>query len=318
MTTPTLLPPSAGPLVRDLEQATARIGDVPVPIGTLWNPDACPEAALPWLAWALGVEAWDPNWQTDTKRKVIRHALRRSMQRGTPAAVREVLESFGAAYTFNENTPKPQTCQIQIHNAGEIHADDLDAIPRALAPVWRASIRCEIVAGFGGAGGVVVGAAAQFLALVRSPVVVRPPYEQAIAIPASTMDVDTANTKRWRLDDNVAIGEPLLADPATSGDLNRIAVLNNRGPGAAQLRLFFADSMSDEWKASVAAVTVSQGALSVTVPGPTHPRNQQTDVSRDYYWTPPAGLDQDLADFFFSDMDRAADWALTLRTPSGG
>jgi len=57
-----LLPPNATALEHAADAAMARIADVNVPIRDLWNPDLCPEALLPWLAWALSVEPWDADW----------------------------------------------------------------------------------------------------------------------------------------------------------------------------------------------------------------------------------------------------------------
>ena len=47
-----ILPPNATALERALADAGARLSDVPVVVRELWNPDACPAAHLPWLAWA--------------------------------------------------------------------------------------------------------------------------------------------------------------------------------------------------------------------------------------------------------------------------
>ena len=50
---PSLLPPNASALERKLEQATLRLGTLPVPLRELWNPDTCPAHLLPWLAWTV-------------------------------------------------------------------------------------------------------------------------------------------------------------------------------------------------------------------------------------------------------------------------
>ena len=47
-----LLPRNATGAERAIEGATARVGAVPTPFRDLWNPDTCPAALLPWLAWA--------------------------------------------------------------------------------------------------------------------------------------------------------------------------------------------------------------------------------------------------------------------------
>ena len=70
-----LLPPSASDFMRRAEAGTQRITDIPVDLRKLWNPDECPVALLPYLAWALSVDRWDKNWSEQTKRQVIKSAL---------------------------------------------------------------------------------------------------------------------------------------------------------------------------------------------------------------------------------------------------
>jgi phage tail P2-like protein len=89
-----LLPPIRGKAEAALAQAaTARA--LPVPIDTLWDPMRCPAALLPWLAWTLQVEDWDPIWSEARKRAIVAEAVAIHRLRGTLAAVRRVLRLAG-------------------------------------------------------------------------------------------------------------------------------------------------------------------------------------------------------------------------------
>jgi len=90
-----LLPPNATPFELALEASTERIGDVPVPVGDLWNPDTCQVEVLPWLGWALSVDDWDSSWPESTKRAVIKNSLKVHMIKGTVGAVRQALSAAG-------------------------------------------------------------------------------------------------------------------------------------------------------------------------------------------------------------------------------
>lgn len=90
-----LLPHNATPQEVALELTTARVGAVDVPIRDLWNPDTCPTAHLPWLAWALSVDSWEAAWPEEVKRQALRRSVAVHRRKGTPAAVREALEAVG-------------------------------------------------------------------------------------------------------------------------------------------------------------------------------------------------------------------------------
>jgi phage tail P2-like protein len=92
-----LLPPNASPEERALSAATARLSlpDTALGIDTLWNPDECPEALLPWLAWALSVDMWNADWDTATKRRVIAASIGIRRRAGTVWAVKEALKATG-------------------------------------------------------------------------------------------------------------------------------------------------------------------------------------------------------------------------------
>lgn len=91
----TLLPPNATKAERALEGATSRISDVPLRIRESWDPDTCPVALLPWLAWAFSVDEWDPDWPEDVKRAVIRTSYDQHRKKGTVASVRRSLRTIG-------------------------------------------------------------------------------------------------------------------------------------------------------------------------------------------------------------------------------
>lgn len=91
----TLLPNNATGGELALEQAMARVGSVSVGIRPIWNPDTCPENLLPWLAWALSVDNWDPGWSDDAKREVVRKSVGVHKRKGTKGAVVEALRAAG-------------------------------------------------------------------------------------------------------------------------------------------------------------------------------------------------------------------------------
>jgi phage tail P2-like protein len=90
-----LLPQNATTLETALEGSIARISDVPTPVRDTWNPDACPENMLPWLAWAFSVDDWDASWDATQKRNAIKSAVRVQRYKGTIGAVRDALSVLG-------------------------------------------------------------------------------------------------------------------------------------------------------------------------------------------------------------------------------
>lgn len=93
--TQTVLPPNATATETAIEGASARVGDVPVPNGALWDADTCPAAFLPWLANALSVDDWDPDWTDETKRGVIRASVAVHRRKGSLGSVRSALAAAG-------------------------------------------------------------------------------------------------------------------------------------------------------------------------------------------------------------------------------
>lgn len=90
-----LLPPNAEQLERLAAEALIQIERVPIPIRDLVNPDRCPLALLPYLAWAFSVDRWDERWSETTKRKVIKSSYFVHSRKGTIGALRRVVEPLG-------------------------------------------------------------------------------------------------------------------------------------------------------------------------------------------------------------------------------
>lgn len=97
-----LLPINATAQERAIEAATARLASVPVPILSLWDPARCPVALLPWLAWALSVDTWSPDWPEAVKRARIARAIEIQRKKGTLAGIRAVVSVFGGAVSIVE------------------------------------------------------------------------------------------------------------------------------------------------------------------------------------------------------------------------
>lgn len=122
MSEPSLLPPSATASERAIEAAV--VERVPAPIRELWDPDTCPAALLPWLAWALSIDAWKDYWPEHIKRARIRNAIAIQRKKGTVQSVRDVAASFGGQIALREwfqNTPPtvPHTFDVVLTVSGE-------------------------------------------------------------------------------------------------------------------------------------------------------------------------------------------------------
>ena len=95
MATPDLLPPNTTPLCRELASIGQRITDLPLPIRETWDPASCPIQALPWLAWAFGVEDWDQTWTEAQQRAAVAASLEVHRIKGTVGAVTRAVGALG-------------------------------------------------------------------------------------------------------------------------------------------------------------------------------------------------------------------------------
>ena len=90
-----LLPPNANEHEQALDDATARIGSVPVEIVKTWTAPTCPADLLPWLAWALSVDEWDESWNETQKRAMIAASYEIHSHKGTPFSIKTALQALG-------------------------------------------------------------------------------------------------------------------------------------------------------------------------------------------------------------------------------
>ncbi len=92
---PSLLPQNATGPELAIEQAIAGADGIPVALRDLWRPDACPANLLPWLAWAMSVDEWEPSWPESRKRDVIARSVTIHRRKGTVGAVRDAIAAAG-------------------------------------------------------------------------------------------------------------------------------------------------------------------------------------------------------------------------------
>lgn len=114
---PTLLPPNARSVERDLEQVMARLQGLSLPVSVLWNPDLCPENLLPYLAWALSVEDWDAEWPETVKRNITKTSVGIHRKKGTVGAVKDALAALGMDINLTEwfeNGAAPHTFRLDV------------------------------------------------------------------------------------------------------------------------------------------------------------------------------------------------------------
>ncbi|EMM5749352.1 phage tail protein I, partial [Klebsiella pneumoniae] len=117
-----ILPPNATAVERAIDRASAAaLERLPVYlIRWVKDPDSCPLALLPWLAWEYQVDTWNINWSEQKKRDAIKRAHYIHRHRGTVAAVRHALvdSPFGTDIVewFNQN-PKgdPYTFRLNVY-----------------------------------------------------------------------------------------------------------------------------------------------------------------------------------------------------------
>lgn len=102
MNTASILPGNLPEFEHQLEALEQRVTDLNIPIEHLWNPETCPVTALPYLAWAVSVDVWDPQWSEDIKRQVIAAAPELHRIKGTPKAVKQALTSLNLDYSYSE------------------------------------------------------------------------------------------------------------------------------------------------------------------------------------------------------------------------
>ncbi|MCP3967204.1 MAG: phage tail protein I [Lentisphaerae bacterium] len=128
-----LLPNNATKSERGLEAATARLEQVPVPTGDLWNPTKCPTALLPYLAWALSVDVWRDDWTEAEQRAIIAKQYEIHAHKGTIGALKKALEDLGyqlKVLEWFEQSPTGEPCTFTVE--AEVGTSGLNAVAQAL------------------------------------------------------------------------------------------------------------------------------------------------------------------------------------------
>ncbi len=183
-----LLPPNSTQIEYDVEQVIARLSDIPVVIGDLWNPDTCPAAALPWLAWALSVDEWDAGWTEAQRRAAIRASYFIHKHKGTRAAVEAALAAVDRPVKLIEwwqdappGPPYTFRAEVEVGDRG-IDQAVFDQVERLVHSAKN--IRSEMV-GLRGVG-VVRGDRHSALAMLSGDVVTVFPYAGGVVEAAAS------------------------------------------------------------------------------------------------------------------------------------
>jgi phage tail P2-like protein len=99
----TELPSNATRLQRVMSDVDAGRADaVEIAIVDLWNPWRCPTELLPFLAWAVSVDVWNPAWSEIEKRREIAASPGIHRRKGTRAATERSLARLGLAFDLTE------------------------------------------------------------------------------------------------------------------------------------------------------------------------------------------------------------------------
>jgi phage tail P2-like protein len=113
-----LLPPNATRLERGLEAGLAPLAAIDTPIEQLWDPATCAIDLLPWLAYSLSVDSWDPEWSEATKRDAVARSIELHRVKGTRASVEAVLARFdelASVVEWHEASPRQAPHTFEVH-----------------------------------------------------------------------------------------------------------------------------------------------------------------------------------------------------------
>jgi phage tail-like protein len=113
-----LLPSNSTTLERAVAASHQDLSELPIAIRHIRNPANCPASILPFLAWELSVDEWNPEWSEDIKRRVIAESIAIHRRKGTRGAVRRALEAiFGeGGFSLVEGAAGGIYSGINTHN----------------------------------------------------------------------------------------------------------------------------------------------------------------------------------------------------------
>jgi phage tail-like protein len=115
-----LLPPNATKYEIGLDAEEDRVLNIPVPLRELWNPQTCPPAFLPYLAWGLGVDLWYSDWTDARKRQIIANIVAMKRLKGTLAGLKAYLAYVDAEIV--ESVLPPQRIYALPYSAAQRQA----------------------------------------------------------------------------------------------------------------------------------------------------------------------------------------------------
>ena len=133
-----LLPPNQTTLEASLANAS-HMPLTPERIALLWDADRCPAQILPWLAWALSVDNWQPDWTEQEQRDVIRASLYVHRHKGTIGALKKALRPLGydikVREWFSQVPPgQPFTFSLEVGATGRPVTDGMyDSVAQIVA-----------------------------------------------------------------------------------------------------------------------------------------------------------------------------------------
>lgn len=90
-----LMPAHTQPAERAMVRGLVSAFSFPVPITSVWDPATAPAAVLPFLAWALSVDEWDPLWTIERQREIIAASIDIHRHKGTLMAIEMMLDLMG-------------------------------------------------------------------------------------------------------------------------------------------------------------------------------------------------------------------------------
>ena len=140
-----LLPKNSTPI--ELSIMTAEIAVLltynPEIIKTIWNPWEIAAPLLPFLAWALSVDVWDPEWDEETMRTVIAASPEVHRLKGTRGAVERAVAAFEANVAITEWWEQEPIGARGTFNVTTIQENCGDVSPFGSAPLIEQAVRAS-------------------------------------------------------------------------------------------------------------------------------------------------------------------------------
>lgn len=136
-----LLPPNATILERAFDALVAeRLAAIETSYRDFWSAALCPIDQLPWLAWSVSIDEWDPSWSEDVRRSQVARAISLQRRKGTVSAVKSSIAGFGGTAALREwweTTPQgdPHTFDLVVSLSGSSapSTEYVDAVLRSIA-----------------------------------------------------------------------------------------------------------------------------------------------------------------------------------------